>query len=312
MNGPLISIVLPTYNGSKYIRESVESCLSQTYKDFELIIVNDCSTDDTPAILEEYAKRDTRIKLIHNNSNKKLPLSLNTGFDVAKGKYHTWTSDDNYYAPGALQTLIELLEKDPDTGFIYTDYTLIDDTGKVTGQRTFGDINEKFTGFQGSSACFLYKAELYEKNNGYNPAAFLSEDYDFFVRSFLISKLVYVNRYDLYFYREHSASLTGTQSDAVNDIAKLMLERQMSKLEQKLPPRQLGLLYRKFAVYYAVQKNNSAGYKKYLGKLWTITKWQTIKTVFYVSLIKTWKAVSIGTNGFFYLLGLFFRGNKKG
>ncbi|HXL56803.1 MAG TPA: glycosyltransferase family 2 protein, partial [Chitinophagaceae bacterium] len=102
---PAISIVLPTYNGSKYIRTSIESCLNQTFTDFELIIVNDCSTDNTASIIEEYAAKDSRIIIIHNAFNKKLPLSLNTGFDIAKGKYHTWTSDDNYFAPNALEIL---------------------------------------------------------------------------------------------------------------------------------------------------------------------------------------------------------------
>src|ERR1017187_1387375 len=102
---PVISIVLPTYNGSKYIRTSIDSCLHQTFPNFELIIVNDCSTDDTASIVEEYVAKDDRIKIIHNIQNKKLPLSLNKGFEIAKGKYFTWTSDDNYYAPHALQTL---------------------------------------------------------------------------------------------------------------------------------------------------------------------------------------------------------------
>src|SRR5437899_2495400 len=124
MNQPVISIVLPTYNGSKYIRASIESCLAQTFRDFELIIVNDCSTDDTAKIIGEYVEKDPRIKIIHNQFNKKLPLSLNTGFDIAAGIYHTWTSDDNYYAPNALENLYGLLEKDKTIDFVYTDYTI--------------------------------------------------------------------------------------------------------------------------------------------------------------------------------------------
>ena len=196
---PVVSIVLPTYNGARYIRESIDSCLGQTFQDFELIIVNDCSTDETSGIIEEYAARDPRIRVFHNPINKKLPLSLNRGFDEARGKYHTWTSDDNYYAPHALQTLIQLLENEPSTGFVYTDYTLVDETGKVTGKKIFGDINQQFTGFQGCSACFLYKEELYKKNKGYNPAAFLSEDYDVFVRIFISNKILYLNPDDHYF-----------------------------------------------------------------------------------------------------------------
>lgn len=80
MSVPLITIVLPTYNGSRYIRKSIESCLEQTAKDFELIVVNDYSTDNTVDIINEYCLRDPRVRLINNEFNKKLPLSLNAGF----------------------------------------------------------------------------------------------------------------------------------------------------------------------------------------------------------------------------------------
>ena len=269
---PLISIILPTYNGEKYIRQSIDSCLSQTFTNFELIIVNDCSTDSTPKIIEEYAAKDSRIKIIHNAHNKKLPLSLNTGFDAATGKYHTWTSDDNYYAPNALQTLYDILQNNNSIDLAYTDYTLIDDDGKIFGKRTFNNIYDSFTNWLGCGACFLYKAEVYKTNNGYNPSAFLIEDYDFFMRAFLQFQFYYHNAYDLYYYREHPLSLTSIHGDNVNYVAKMMMERQMPKLAEKLPPNQLALLYRKFAVFNAVQKNNTAKYKQYLSLLWKLSK----------------------------------------
>jgi glycosyltransferase involved in cell wall biosynthesis len=305
MSQPIISIVLPTFNGSKYISASIESCLNQTFKDFELIIVNDCSTDNTADIIQSHTQKDARIKVIHNAFNKKLPLSLNEGFNVASGKYHTWTSDDNYYAPNALETLLVVLEKNKTIDFVYTDYTIINDNNEVTGKRTFGDINEKL--FQGCSACFLYKQEIYRTNNGYNPAAFLIEDYDFFLRAFIQFNVLYINRYDLYYYREHDMSLTSLQSDAVNDIAKIMVERQMDKLEQKLSQEQLALLYRKFAVFNAVQKNNRYKYGLYLEKLWRISKSQTFITIVYVPIFKFYQSIIFGIGGLVNFLRLLFR-----
>jgi glycosyltransferase involved in cell wall biosynthesis len=295
---PVISIVLPTYNGAKYIRTSIESCLSQTFTSFELIIVNDCSTDNTASIIGEYAEKDERIVIIHNNFNKKLPLSLNTGFDIAKGKYHTWTSDDNYYAPQALETLYNELQKEKEADLIYTDYSIIDTNGNITGKRTFNNIYEGFTEWLGCGACFLYKAEVYFKNNGYNPSAFLIEDYDFFMRAFLQFKFLYYRSHDLYFYREHETSLTASHSDMVNYIAKMMIERQMNKLEQKLPKDQLALLYRKLAVFNAVQKNNAYKYSLYLTKLWKLSKKQTAVTLIYVPMLKLWRTITVGLKGF--------------
>lgn len=86
---PEISIVLPTYNGERYLKQSIESILGQTYTDWELIVVNDCSTDSTQEIIDFYRKKDTRIRTIFNCTNQKLPESLNIGFREAKGEYFT-------------------------------------------------------------------------------------------------------------------------------------------------------------------------------------------------------------------------------
>ena len=72
----LVSIVLPTYNGEKYLADSIESVISQTYKNWELIIINDCSTDKTLEIAQSYAAKDNRIKVYSNDENLKVPKSL--------------------------------------------------------------------------------------------------------------------------------------------------------------------------------------------------------------------------------------------
>ena len=311
MEVPLISIVLPTYNGARYLRTAVDSCLSQTFTDFELIIVNDCSTDETGRIADEYRQKDARVRVIHNAFNKKLPLSLNTGFEQARGKYHTWTSDDNYYAPEALESLMKAMSADEKTDLVYTDYCLIDEEGKVFGKRKFNNIYDGFTEWLGCGACFLYKAEIFTANKGYNPGAFLIEDYDFFMRAFLRFNFTYLPRYDLYYYREHPSSLTSTQGDVVNDLAKMMIERQLAGLEARLPSEQLALLYRKFAVFNAVRKNNSKKYKLYLGKLWKMSKGQTLVTIFYVPVMKLMHTVVVSAAGFAGLSGFIFKKKDK-
>lgn len=301
MATPLITIVLPTYNGARYLRKSVDSCLSQTFGDFELIIVNDCSTDDTGKIADAIALTDPRVRVIHNAFNKKLPLSLNTGFEQAKGKYHSWTSDDNYYAPGALEVMVGALTENDD--LVYTDYTLVDNQDRVTGTRKFNNIYDGFTEWLGCGACFLYKSEIFFANKGYNPGAFLIEDYDFFMRAFLRFNFRYLPRFDLYFYREHESSLTSTQGDVVNDLAKIMIERQLAGLEKKLPPLQLMLLYRKFAVFNAVRKNNSKKYRLYLKMVWQLSPWQAAVIVFYVPVMKLMHTVTLSVAGITALAG---------
>ncbi len=121
-HAPVISIVLPVYNGRKYVKESIASCLNQTFSDFELIIVDDCSQDQTPAIIDELARTDSRIKVIRNERNQKLPASLNIGFKQARGIYHTWTSHDNAYLPAALEEMLEFLQKHSHIDIVYCDY----------------------------------------------------------------------------------------------------------------------------------------------------------------------------------------------
>ena len=88
---PLVSIVLPTHNGARYLEQAVQSCLDQTYRNWELIIVDDASTDETPALIARLVAADSRIRSIRNEVNQKLPGALNTGFAQARGEYLTWT-----------------------------------------------------------------------------------------------------------------------------------------------------------------------------------------------------------------------------
>lgn len=284
---PEISIILPTYNGSRFIRQSIESCLAQTFVDFELIIVNDCSTDNTLDILNEYAEKDSRIKIVNNIINLKLPLSLNAGFEIAKGQYHTWTSDDNYYAPNALETLCNKLKADNQIDFIYTDYTLIDDKNNVIGEKRFNNINDSFTKWIGCGACFLYKSQIFKTVKGYSPAAFLIEDYDFFMRAYLDFQFYYYPSTNLYYYREHDSSLTAQHGKTVNLIAKIMIERQMSRLEKKLPKNDLALLYRKFAIFNATQVYQLTKSARYLQKLYALSPRQAFISVIYIIVMKT-------------------------
>src|SRR6476660_8627759 len=108
---PNISVILPTHNGTRYLREAIESCLCQTHESWELIIVDDASTDDTPRIIADYAAGDGRIRTIRNARNLRLPASLNVGFSHARGKFLTWTSDDNCYRRQALGEMLAFLEE---------------------------------------------------------------------------------------------------------------------------------------------------------------------------------------------------------
>ena len=212
---PKISIVLPTYNGEKYISEAIESVLSQTFQDWELIIVNDCSTDSTEAIVNEYIKKDSRIKKISNKTNQKLPRSLNIGFFSAKGDYLTWTSDDNIFLPNALYEMNKYLDENVNEVMVQTKYNFIDNNGKFLCES--GRYDEEAIYVNNCvGACFLYRREVLNTVGDYNPDKFLIEDYDYWLRIlFRYGSIGSINTV-LYKYRRHEGSLTNTRAKAIH------------------------------------------------------------------------------------------------
>ena len=205
-NSPKISIVLPVYNREKLLPKAIENCLKQTFKDFELIIIDDCSKDRSFEVAKKYAEQDQRIKVIKNEVNKKLPASLNIAFKESRGMYFTWTSDDNLLHENALAKMNDVLDNFPDIGLVYTDYTLIDELGRI-GARMHQEPPEFLPIRDCVGACFLYRAELAKQIGGYNENMHLVDDYEYWLRLGLITKFAHIPE-SLYFYMVHDQSLT--------------------------------------------------------------------------------------------------------
>ncbi|MDR2800999.1 MAG: glycosyltransferase [Desulfovibrio sp.] len=204
---PEISIVLPVYNGEDHLADALESIVSQTFADFELIVVNDCSTDRSPEIVKSFAVSDKRVKLTNNSVNKKLPASLNVGFSLASGTYFTWTSDDNKLKPDCLACLLDALKKH-DVDIVYADTEEIDESGKLLGVTRRNKPLEYLSFENIIGACFLYKKDVHHRLNGFKDNLFLIEDYDFWVRSYLNKFKFYHIEEIKYIYMHHNKSLT--------------------------------------------------------------------------------------------------------
>ena len=98
---PAISVVIPVYNSQKYLRECIDSVLAQSFADFEVVAVDDGSSDESPAILDEYAAKDSRVKVVHK-ANGGVSAARNDGFDVVSGDYVLFVDSDDYLAADAL------------------------------------------------------------------------------------------------------------------------------------------------------------------------------------------------------------------
>lgn len=231
---PRISVVLPVHNGARYLAEAVGSVRAQTFRDWELILVDDASSDDTPAIAAGFAAEDPRIRVLRNAANRKLPGSLNAGFALARGEYFTWTSDDNRYHPSALAAMTAVLDRHRDTGVVYTACDLIDDTGKKTG--VWRAKAPRWVHCHNVvKACFLYRAGLHAELGGYDENRFLMEDWDFWIRAARVTRFRRIRR-RLYDYRLHAGSLTATR---LRDIVRAQIAVVGKALAESpgVPPR---------------------------------------------------------------------------
>lgn len=228
-----VSIVLPTFNGEKFIGESIDSIINQSFKDWELIIVNDCSNDSTLDIVNHYAHNDNRIKVISNEVNQKLPQSLNIGFQAAKSEYLTWTSDDNYYLPQALDKMVHFLDENPDCQMVVADMENIDAEGVLLGK--FYSYDDEFMFYSNCvGACFMYRKSAREAVGEYDPNWFLVEDYEYWLR--ILTKYKHIGRIDeiLYRYRRHNDSLTETRKNEIRKQLYKLRKRNLNDICQAL------------------------------------------------------------------------------
>ena len=137
---PLVSIIVPIYNAEKYLDECIKSVLSQTYKEWRILLINDGSTDKSGVICDEYAKKDSRIKVIHK-PNTGVSSTRNVGLDIANGKYVIFLdSDDFWYENTALEQLVETAEK-YGLDVVRGEYKAVDHNGNDLFERPF--IKEK-------------------------------------------------------------------------------------------------------------------------------------------------------------------------
>ncbi len=238
LHEPLISIVLPVYNGEKYLRESIDSILAQTMRDWELIVVDDCSKDATPAILAEYAARDRRIRIVHNEENQRLPRSLNIGFAETRGEFLTWTSDDNAYAPEALREMVSYLRRFPEYMMVNAamDILYMPESRLEKSEQFDADPWKMFVQNR-IGACFLYRRQVLEEIGGYDPEMFLLEDYDYWLRILIRYGCIAHIRKTLYRYRMHEGSLTACKLKERNKRAIRLVHKYLPDITYHLRHR---------------------------------------------------------------------------
>ncbi|MFX1508462.1 MAG: glycosyltransferase family 2 protein [Promethearchaeota archaeon] len=139
-----VSIGLPVFNGEKYLEQTINSILAQTYQDFELIISDNASTDHTPEICREYASKDCRIRYYRNQKNLGASKNYNRVFELSSGKYFKWAAYDDLLSPEYLNKCVEILDNDPSVVLCHSKTAIIDELGRLVGDcdhRTLSKIH---------------------------------------------------------------------------------------------------------------------------------------------------------------------------
>lgn len=129
----MVSIIVPVYNAEKFIRETIQTVLNQTYKNWELLVVNDCSTDNSKKIIEEYEKKDKRIHMIELEHNSGAAIARNTGIENSKGRYIAFLDADDLWDKRKLEKQLKFI-KENNYEFTYTGYEFADENGNKNGK----------------------------------------------------------------------------------------------------------------------------------------------------------------------------------
>lgn len=183
---PKISVIMPVYNGGKYFKEAVESISKQTYKDFELIIINDGSTDDSLQVLNKLAEGDGRIKII-SRENKGIVHSLNEGVKLSQGQYIARMDADDVSMPERLEKQINFMESNQDLVLCGTWAKKIDETGNKIGEYkvpvTSSEIRKRIL-FHNPfiHPSVMFRKDVFENVGGYNSFFKYIEDYELWTR----------------------------------------------------------------------------------------------------------------------------------
>lgn len=127
---PLVTIGLPVFNRERFVRQSIESLLNQTFRDFQLIISDNASTDSTGKICEEYARKDRRVCYFRNTENIGLSPNFNRVFSLSQSPYFKWSTSDDYWAPTMIERALEIMEADRSIVLCYPKTTLVNQAGE--------------------------------------------------------------------------------------------------------------------------------------------------------------------------------------
>lgn len=246
INTPMVSVLLPCYNSERYIEQALVSILDQTYINLEVIVIDDCSTDNSLSIIEYYANADIRVKLIRNTENKKLITCLNIGISYAAGKYIARMDADDISLPCRIQKQVEFLERHPEYAICGCNAFHINERNKIIGQSFLPQSNDEIKAFSKYYSPFYHPAVVIRsevlKKMSYSSNYLYVEDYELWLR--LLNNYKCINlKEKLLMYRLHPEQISKTYStEQTENVIRILVDHKI--LQNKNDLDTINFLYR--------------------------------------------------------------------
>jgi len=220
---PTVSVLLPVYNAERYVESAVRSILTQTFRDFELIIINDGSTDGSKAILEKLAAEDSRIVLI-SRPNTGYVVALNEAISRSRGLLLARMDSDDISLPTRFEKQVQHLSQNPRCVLVGTDVITMDSDGALIGRMPDIDFSHNAIdrallrrGWPIVHPAVMMRADAVKKIGAYNTHFCPNEDHDLFLRLAEVGELANLPEV-LFQYRKHSASVSATSNQRMTEM----------------------------------------------------------------------------------------------
>ncbi|MDB3907297.1 glycosyltransferase family 2 protein [Crocinitomicaceae bacterium] len=216
----LITVYITNYNYGAYIKYAVESVLNQSCHDFELLIIDDGSTDNSKEIIEQYREHE-KVRIIYQQ-NKGLNATNNVAMHAAKGKYIMRLDADDYFHESALEELSSKMESDDALGLVFPNYYMVNKDNQIISQEIRHDFDKEVQLFDQAAhgACTMIRTEFLKELGGYNENYTCQDGYELwvkFTRKFKVSNV----GTPLFYYRQHGANLTSNENRILDTRAQI-------------------------------------------------------------------------------------------
>lgn len=211
-SAPRVSVLMPAYNSEEYIGEAIESILNQTFTDFEFIIINDGSTDNTVNIIRKYAKQDKRIKFINHKNNRGVAYIRNELLDNAIGEYGTFFDSDDISLPKRLQTQVDFLNNNPDISIVGAFMQTIPANKLWNTLQNPGILDLYIANPIPNTAVMFRMQDINNHNLRFDVTFKTAEDYDYWQRVIKVLK-IHILPEVLVYYRVMKPSLSHNNPD---------------------------------------------------------------------------------------------------